>query len=108
KMMKNSFHSYFCKPLGWLLTLNLLLVSQAFAQQTVTGIVKSQDDQESLPGVSVLVKGTQRGTVTDLDGAFALQASQGEVLVFSFVGYDSKEITIQGGSSDLEIFLEPT
>ena len=106
--MKNSFHTYFCKRLGWLLALNLLLVSSALAQQTITGTVKSQDDQESLPGVSVLVKGTQRGTVTDLDGAFVLQASPGEVLVFSFVGYDSKEVTIQSGSSELEILLEPT
>src|SRR5690606_12923066 len=106
--MKNSFYAYLGNGVGWLLALNFLLVAPVLAQQTVTGVVKSQDDQELLPGVSVLVKGTQRGTVTDLDGAFALDASQGEVLVFSFVGYNSKEIAVQNNTAELEILLEPT
>lgn len=106
--MKKCFYTYLSKNPAWLLALNLLLASSVFAQQTVTGVVKSQDDGELLPGVSVLVKGTQRGTITDLDGLFSLDASQGETLVFSFVGYNSKEVTIQNNSTKLEILLEPT
>jgi TonB-linked SusC/RagA family outer membrane protein len=106
--MKKRYYSYLSKGSVALLALNLLLVLSAFAQQKITGVVKSQEDQESLPGVSVLVKGTQRGTVTDLDGVFNMEASSGEVLVFSFVGYDSQEVTVQNNTSDLQIFLEPT
>jgi TonB-linked SusC/RagA family outer membrane protein len=106
--MKKRCYSYLSKGSVGLLALNLMLVFSVFAQQTITGVVKSQEDQELLPGVSVLIKGTQRGTVTDLDGVFNLEASSGEVLVFSFVGYDSQEVTVQNNSSDLQIFLEPT
>lgn len=106
--MKKRCYSYLSKGSVGILALNLMLVFSVFAQQTITGVVKSQEDQELLPGVSVLIKGTQRGTVTDLDGVFNLEASSGEVLVFSFVGYDSQEITVQNNSSDIQIFLEPT
>src|SRR5690606_36136907 len=53
-------------------------------------------------------KGTQRGTVTDLDGIFSLEASDGEVLVISFVGYETKEVSIQEGVSKLDIILNPS
>ena len=106
--MKKRYYSYVSKGSIGLLALNLMLVFSAFAQQKISGVVRSQEDQELLPGVSVLVKGTQRGTVTDLDGVFNLEASSGEVLVFSFVGYDSQEITVQDNTSDLQVFLEPT
>src|SRR5690606_19631944 len=105
--MKKCSYTYLSKNPAWLLALNLLLASSVFAQQTVTGVVKSLDDEELLPGVSVLVKGTQRGTITDLDGLFSLDASQGETLVFSFVGYNSKEVTIRNNSHQLENLLEP-
>ena len=106
--MKKRYCSYLSKGSVGFLALNLLLVFSVFAQQKITGVVKSQDDQESLPGVSVLIKGTQRGTVTDLDGVFNLEVSSGEVMVFSFVGYDSQEITVQSNTTDVQVFLEPT
>ncbi|MFO7825912.1 MAG: TonB-dependent receptor [Cyclobacterium sp.] len=88
--------------------LSLLLISgQTMAQgdRTVSGVVKSQEDQELIPGVSVLVKGTTRGTVTDIDGEFSIEVSTGEVLVASFIGYESKEVTIQEGMNNVDILL---
>lgn len=79
----------------------------AFAQgeRTITGVVKSQEDMELIPGVSVLVKGTTRGTVTDIDGEFTLQVSDGEVIVASFIGYETKEVSVTSGISKMEIML---
>jgi iron complex outermembrane recepter protein len=60
---------------------------------------------EPLVGGSVVVKGTTRGAITDVDGKFQLEAKEGDVLVLSFVGYKKKEITV-GKSLDLTITLE--
>ena len=72
------------------------------ADITIAGTV-SDDKGELLPGVSVILKGTQRGTTTDIDGAFTINVpdSQG-ALVFSFVGYVSQEIVI-GNQTKIEI-----
>ena len=73
-----------------ILTLMLaLLVQITFAQEkTITGTVS--DESGPLPGVSVLVKGTNTGTVTDFDGKYTLKAKTGAVLQFSYVGMDSQ------------------
>ena len=47
-----------------------------------------------LPGVNILIKGTNDGTATDFDGNYSIEASQGDVLVFSFVGFANQEITV--------------
>ncbi len=85
----------------------LLLSSVATAQQTrtLTGVVKSDGDAELLPGVSILVKGTQRGTVTDIDGAFSLEVADSETLLISFIGFDTQEITVNPNMTSLEIIL---
>ena len=63
---------------------------------TITGIVKSTEDDSPLPGVNVLLKNTTTGTVTDAEGKFSLTAdfSEGDVLVFSFIGLETKELTL--------------
>ncbi len=66
--------------------------ASAFAQGRITGTVR--DDRETLAGVSVLVKGTSTGTVTDADGKYSIEASPTGTLVFSFVGYLTTEIQI--------------
>src|SRR5690606_19811907 len=67
----------------------------SFAQQkTVTGTV-TDDTGLPLPGVNVLVENTNRGTQTDFDGNYSIQVSQGEVLVFSFLGMTTNRITVQ-------------
>ncbi len=62
-----------------------------FAQQTVTGTVTDEETGESIPGVSVYIKGTTSGTITSLDGAYALEVEEGSTLVFSFIGYVRQE-----------------
>jgi len=73
-----------------------LLVPAGFAQEgTVRGMVFDAEDGSSLPGASVLIKGTTTGTTTDYDGKFSLTVNPNSVLVISYVGYQSKEITVQ-------------
>ena len=67
--------------------------------ETITGTVTDLGTDEPLPGVNVLVRGTTEGTVTDINGEYALQAPEDGVLVFSFVGYVTKEVPINGRSS---------
>lgn len=82
----------------------LLVLNFSFAQQArVTGKV-SDVNNEPLPGATVLVKGTSRGTVTDVDGTYTIQAGSGETLVFSFVGFETKEFAV-GASSIINITL---
>ncbi|MBD3750442.1 MAG: TonB-dependent receptor [Sphingobacteriales bacterium] len=54
----------------------------------------TDENGETLPGVSVKVKGTSNGTQTDLNGMYSVQAPKGATLVFSYLGYDSKEVTV--------------
>lgn len=72
---------------------------------TVTGKVLSADDQQPLPGATVLVKGTNRATITGTDGDFSIQASSGEFLVISFIGFTQSEVAIQSGQTLYEIEL---
>jgi len=61
---------------------------------TITGTVIGDDDGQPLIGVNVLIKGTSTGTVTDFDGNYSIEASEGDVLVFSYTGYKDSEVTI--------------
>jgi len=73
----------------------LLATTVAFSQ--VTGNV-TDDSNEPLLGVSVILKGTATGAVTDFDGNYSIDASNGDTLVFSYVGYESQEIVVSGSS----------
>ena len=79
----------------------------AFGQSTavITGKVLSSDDQQPLPGATVLVKGTNRATITGMDGDFSIQASSGEILVISFIGFTESEVAIQSGQTLYEVQL---
>jgi iron complex outermembrane receptor protein len=86
----------------------LLLVgatASAFAQKTVTGTVT---DQEGLPlvGVNIVEKGTTKGTTTDFDGNFSINVSGSAVLVFSYIGYVTKEEDVSGVSSLTVVLTE--
>ncbi|TXG38796.1 SusC/RagA family TonB-linked outer membrane protein [Seonamhaeicola maritimus] len=82
-----------------ILTLTLAFVVQlSFAQQkTISGTV-SDETGLPLPGTTVLVKGTSSGASTDFDGKYSIQVNQGDILVFSFIGYTTQEISV--GSSN--------
>lgn len=74
---------------------------------TVRGVVTSADDNLPLPGVSVVVRGTTTGTVTDGDGEYQLQIPSDAVLLFSFVGMQSQEISVNG-RNEINVALEGT
>lgn len=87
------------RKLALLCTLLIGVGSIAFAQKiTVKGTVRDAD-QATLPGVSVLVKGTTRGTVTNNDGAFSIVADSNSSLVFSFIGMQTLTIPVNGQST---------
>ncbi|PHR68852.1 MAG: TonB-dependent receptor [Lutibacter sp.] len=64
----------------------------------VSGVV-TDDSNDPLPAVSVSVKGDASGTSSDFDGKYSLSVSQGDVLVYSYVGFNSKEVTMDGSST---------
>lgn len=82
----------------WTLPMN------ALAQQTVTGTVTSADDGSTLPGVSIKLKNTDRGTVTDENGNYSIQAGPNDVLQFSFIGFSNQEVTV-GTQTSVNIAL---
>lgn len=77
---------------------SLLVLSIGFSanaqQARITGKVTDAATGEGMPGASVLVKGTTRGMITDLDGNYSIEASSTDVLVFSFIGYNTVEETV--------------
>ena len=66
------------------------------AQTSVDGKVTDVDSSDPIAGVNVVVKGTSTGTASDFDGNFSVNVNQGDVLVFSYVGYSTQEITYNG------------
>lgn len=89
-----------------MLTLFLAFVVQlTFAQEkTISGTI-SDNSGLPLPGATILVKGTTNGTSSDFDGNYTIQASEGETLIISFVGYTTKEVII-GASNSINITLQ--
>ncbi len=85
----------------------VIAVSASFAQDVeIRGIVSSSENNEPLIGATVVVKGTTKGTVTDLNGEFKINVPVGSVLVFSYVGFKTKEITVSS-QTELNVALEP-
>ena len=85
-----------------------LIVQVTMAQKrSVSGVVRDKAANESLPGVSVLEKGTKNGTITNIEGKFELSISEGATLIFSFIGMKPLEVK-PGNSATLDILLEST
>ena len=85
------------KSLFRLLVVFLLTAQMSFAQKTVTGVV-SDSDGLPLPGATVLVQGTTTGVTTDFDGNFSINVAEGQILEFSFVGYETAAIAVGAGN----------
>ena len=83
----------------------LIVTSSSLAQTTVSGKVISGEDQGTLPGVNIVVKGTSLGTISGSDGSYTLSVNTAnDVLVFSFVGYTTQEVAV-GGRSTIDVTL---
>ena len=88
------------QAVGWFKGVLLLLLVIAgmtvFGQErSISGTVSDRSTNETLPGASVMIKGTSIGSITDLDGKFSLKAPGGDnVLVISYVGYETVEMPI--------------
>lgn len=91
--------------LQWICTLLIALSMQfSFAQErTVSG--KVSDKTGVIPGVNVVVKGSKANTQTDFDGSYSIKAKTGDVLVFSYVGMNNKQVTV-GSSNTVNVELE--
>ena len=105
--MQNFYFKMTAKKRIWQCVLTacmLLVLNFSFAQQArIEGKVTDMNN-EPLPGATVLVKGTSRGSVSDIDGIYSIEASEGETLVFSFVGFDSKELVV-GSLTTIDVTL---
>jgi TonB-linked SusC/RagA family outer membrane protein len=96
------------RHISWLIILLLLLSStNTFAQsRLVKGLV--QDEKGiTMPGVNVTLKGTSTGVVTDVNGKYSISISGNEMLIFSFLGYESQEIAVQKRTV-INVVLLPT
>lgn len=88
-----------------LIFLFILLISTAGFSQAVSGTVS--DENGSLPGASVVIKGTSTGTTTDFDGDYSINnVTNGSVLVFSYIGYKAQEVQYNGQETVNIIFQE--
>lgn len=85
----------------------LLQLSVNAQDRTIIGNVSSAEDSSPLPGVSVIVKGTTKGVTTSTTGSFSINASPKAILVFSFVGFEKKEVQV-GSQSQINVALKPT
>lgn len=88
-----------------LFMLLVMTASALFAQNTIQGKVTDGESGDGLPGVSIVIKGTATGTTSDLDGNYSLTASSTDILVFSFIGYESQEILV-GSRSSIDLTLQ--
>lgn len=91
-----------CMPVALILTANALL-----AQGVVKGTVKDDETGETLIGAAVMLKGTQMGITTDIDGNFELKVDQKPpfVLVIRYIGYSDKEVTVQNFNDRVRVNL---
>jgi TonB-linked SusC/RagA family outer membrane protein len=88
------------------LAIALLISLGAFAQDVVTGKVTDAADGSGVPGVSIAVKGTTKGTQTDVNGTYKVNAAKGATLVFSFVGYLKKEVVVNASTLNVSLTVD--
>ncbi|MBC7407272.1 MAG: TonB-dependent receptor [Arcicella sp.] len=106
---KRLFH--YCNLLlprkAWLLAMVVMLFSSynLIAQdKVIKGVVTSSKDRMTLPGVNIVVKGTARSANADFDGKYVIQANQGEVLEFSYIGYATQQVKV-GNQDNIDVSL---
>ncbi|WP_339882684.1 TonB-dependent receptor [Polaribacter vadi] len=88
-----------------LLLFALLCLSLGTNAQTITvsGTITDSEDKLPIPGVSILVQGTQKGQSSDFDGKFTITVKVGDILLFSAIGMESKGLKVKGPTMDVEL-----
>ena len=108
--MKNNVQMFFAKmspkSLIWLVFAMITTASMTSLGQSrsLRGTVTSAEEKSGVPGVTIRVKGSTKGTLTDAQGAYSISVSGNEVLQFSMIGYTSKEVAV-GNVSELNVVL---
>ena len=99
--MKNILNKYY------LAFMAVILFSNAYTQTQISGSVNDAEDMVGIPGVNVIIDGTNAGTVTDLDGNFSLTTSQNLPLtiVVSYVGYSAQRVQVTSANQDISVML---
>ncbi|MFT7419684.1 MAG: hypothetical protein ACI9QN_000602, partial [Arcticibacterium sp.] len=87
-----------------LVFLLILPINLVFGQNQINGTVLDENDNSTLPGVTVQIRGTQQGTQTNFDGKYKITASKGQTLVFSFIGME-KKVVLVGNQSVIDVVL---
>lgn len=87
-----------------LMVMGVMITHDSYAQAPVKGQVTDAKTNETMPGVTVVLKGTTQGTITDMAGNYSIKAAQGSTLVFTFVGYTPQEMKV-GTSNVIDVKL---
>lgn len=90
---------------GILTLLLVFFVQLAFAQEKMISGAVSDDTGLPLPGVNIIIKGTSTGTQSDFDGNYSIEASVGQTLVYSYVGFETQEIAV-GTSNNINVSMQ--
>jgi TonB-linked SusC/RagA family outer membrane protein len=94
-----------CFSISMILLMTANVTLSFAADSVVQGQVTAKDDSSPLPGVSVVVKGTATGTITDRQGNYSLKVPENAALVFSFIGYKNQTVVVKG-QSKINVSLE--
>jgi TonB-linked SusC/RagA family outer membrane protein len=103
--MQNFTYRYLKRACMLILLFAMLCTQVTYGQETgtVSGTVTAREDKITLPGITVMVKGTTQGTATDALGKYVLRASPGAVLVFTGGGYEAYEATVSGSVLNISL-----
>ena len=85
----------YAKTLLVLLFAGMAFLNSSAQQLTVTGKVTDHEDRDAVIGATVVIKGTNNGTVTDINGDYSIRVEKGKTLVFSYLGYKTQEIVVE-------------
>ena len=95
----------FFRKLFYFFILSSITCTTLSAQQIITGKVQSDDSSSGLPGVNVTVKNSNSGTMTDFEGSYSIEIpSDNAILVFSYIGFKTQEVTV-GNNSEINVTL---
>lgn len=103
KLQNHSTRFLFLMILSFLIFTNSLEAQED--ELIITGTVTSADDGLPIPGVTILIQGTDQGTATDFDGNYEITASANSVLIFSYLGFTTREVPVNG-QSEIDISME--